>query len=404
MIKQIFNKPQKMNQFVTRQVDPMELFWDLIFVVTLRYILDAYIMDFSLYTFTIGLLLFLETYLFWINLNVYNVNYYNVSHNNRMLMTLSLMPLLLLASITDFYNIVSIYTIGISLFLLNITQAYFWYRAIRHYKNSRRYNSINFIYKSEVIINIITGSLFLFVIVYPSLVIPILVITLILELLLPNYLNRNREVKYNFDRILIAERFLLFIILIFGEGFIGVIHILQEGVIGDVSTLIRGLIVFWTLYVMFLKLYDEYTIHKEKISTTFMIFLTTYVIGSMLMVSSLVLMGMMHESSDFEIVTVTIMAALAYFGVFMYTSARYLKKRKIHLTENDIAYYKKDIMNSIISIVICIASSLVINNVMILLMIYSIVIMYNTHIIKYRSKNVSDIFRKDHKLITEEGK
>lgn len=395
----MFNKPQKFNKFVTRQVDSMELFWDLIFVVTLRYIIDAYVANFSMFTFIVGLLVFMETYIFWTNINIYSVNFYDVSHNNRLLMTLMLSPLLIIASITDYTNVNSIFFLGLSLALLKLMQAYIWNRAIKVHQTDKSYRSLNYMYKNEVRVYILCGLMSMLLFVLPHFVIPILVLLIVIELFLPSVLNRKKRIVYAFDRILIAERYLLFIILIFGEGFIGVVHIFQHSTPITVEELARGLIIFWTLYAMFLKLYDEYTIHKERISTTFMIFLSTYVMSSMLLISSLIVNALEFEHVTFALRIVTILGVGSYHLTYAYNAYRYLNKRKEHLLEEDIKYYKRDLYQSIIALAVSIIITAFTSNALVLLILISSIIIYSTKHIALRAKIVEDIFDEDHKII-----
>lgn len=399
MIKQMFNKPQKFNKFVTRQVDSMELFWDLIFVVTLRYIIDAYVVNFSMFTFIVGLLVFMETYIFWTNINIYSVNFYDVSHNNRLLMTLMLSPLLIIASITDYTNVNSIFFLGLSLALLKLMQAYIWNRAIKVHQTDKSYRSLNYMYKNEVRVYILCGLMSMLLFILPHFVIPILILLIVTELFLPSALNRKKRIVYAFDRILIAERYLLFIILIFGEGFIGVVHIFQHSTPITIEELVRGLIIFWTLYAMFLKLYDEYTIHKERISTTFMIFLSTYVMSSMLLISSLIVNALEFEHVTFALRIVTILGVASYHLTYAYNAYRYLNKRKEHLLEEDIKYYKRDLYQSIIALAVSIIITAFTSNAFVLLILISAIIIYSTKHIALRAKIVEDIFDEDHKII-----
>ncbi len=399
MIKQMFNKPKKFNTFATRQVDSMELFWDLIFVVTLRYIIDAYVVNFSMFTFIVGLLVFLETYIFWTNINIYSVNFYDVSHNNRFMMTLMLSPLLIIAAITDYTNNESIYFLGLSLVLLKLMQAYMWSRAIKVHKDEEGYRRLSNMYKNEVRAYLICALMSTSLFIMPQWVIPILVLLIITELFLPSALNRRKRTSYGFDRILIAERYLLFIILIFGEGFIGVVHIFQHGNPITIAELARGLITFWTLYAMFLKLYDEYTIHKERISTTFMIFLTTYVVSSMLLISALIVTALEFEPVTFALRIVALLGVISYNLTYAYNSYRYLNKRKEHLLEEDIKYYKRDLYQSIITLAISAIAIAFISNAFVLLVVLSSIIIYSTKHIAIRSKIVEDIFSEDHKII-----
>ncbi|WOO87399.1 low temperature requirement protein A [Mollicutes bacterium LVI A0039] len=399
MIRQMFNKPQKFNKFVTRQVDPMELFWDLIFVVTLRYIIDSYVVNFSMYTFIIGLLVFLATYLFWTNINIYSVNFYDVSHNNRLLMNLMLSPLLIIASITDYTNESSIYFLALSLILLKVMQAYIWARAIKVHKTDRSYRSLNYMYRNEIRVYLICAVLPTVLFVFPHMIIPVLIVSILTELLLPSFLNRKKRIVYAFDRILIAERYLLFIILIFGEGFIGVVHIFQHGVPITIEDLMRGLLVFWALYAMFLKLYDEYTIHKERISTTFMIFLTSYVISSMLLISSLIVIGMEYETVTFSLRIVGIMGTVTYNATYAYNAFRYLRKRKEHLLDCDIKYYKRDLYQSLVVLAVSVIAITFISSTFILLVILVSLIVYSTKHIALRSHIVENIFVSDHEIV-----
>lgn len=398
MLRQMFSKPKELNQFMTRQVDPMELFWDLIFVVTLRYIIDSYVSDFTMYAFLIGLLVFVHAFIVWTNISIYSVNFYDVSHNNRLIMTLMLAPLLIIASITDYSLVQSEYYLGISIGLIKLIQALIWKRAIDIHKTDNTYKSLNSLYRTEVVIYIICAAIAFSLLIIPNQIIPVLLILIILELFVPSLINKKKNNEYAFDRILIAERFLLFIILIFGEGFIGIVHIFQHGDRIDFWTLYRGILLFITIYAMFLKLYDEYTIHKERISTTFMIYLNSYVIASMLLISGLTVLGLWYDTVDLSVRAVMLLGVITYHMTYGYNSYRYLQKRKEHLLACDIVYYKKDLYKSLIILVLSIIVILFISSPVILLTIIVALIVYSSCHIKVRETIVADIFEHDHEI------
>ncbi len=399
MIRQMFSKPEHLNKFVTRQVDPMELFWDLIFVVTLRYIIDSYVADFSIGAFIVGLLVFIEAFIIWTNLSVYSVNFYDVSHNHRLLMTSMLAPLMIVASITDYSQIQSISYLALSLALIKLIQAYIWHRAIAIHKSDKIYQSFNALYRTEVRVYIACACVALLLLVMPQYLIAILLLLICLELLLPKLLNKRQKNQYAFDRILIAERFLLFIILIFGEGFIGIVHIFQHHEQLTTQTLFRGIILFITLYAMFLKLYDEYTIHKERVSTTFMIYLTTYVLSSMLLISALTVLGLWEGEVDVSIQVVSLLGVVTYHLTYAYTAYRYLVKRKQHLLDCDIKYYRKDLIQSLVILIISIIAIILIAKSLILLIILCTLTIYSSAHIKLRKQIVEDIFVSDHEIV-----
>lgn len=399
MIRQMFNKPRRFNTFLTRQVDPTELFWDLIFVVTLRYIIDSFVSNYTPYTFAIGLIVFIHVYLFWLSFNIYNVNFHDVSHNNRLLMTISLTPLLIVAAISDYTQESALIYLGVSFLILKLMQAFTWNRAIRIHETDYSYRSLNYLYKTEVKTYILCAVIALLIIIFPKSTFILLVLMLLIELLLPTMRNYRRKSSYAFDRILIAERFLLFIILIFGEGIIGVVHILSYEV--DISGLdiIRGFIVFFTLYTMFLKVYDEYTINKESISTTFMIYLTTYVISSMLLISSLILIGYNHQSVDSSIRVISLVSLCLYYLTYINNSFRYLTIRRQSLNNESINYYQFDLLSSIIALVLSIFAIIFIGNIFILLIVICLLVIFNTIHIKMRSKIVANIYQQDHTIV-----
>lgn len=399
MIRQMFNKPRKFNTFLTRQVDPTELFWDLIFVVTLRYIIDSFVANYSPMNFLIGLIVFTHIYLFWMSFNVYNVNFHDVSHNNRILMTFMLSPLIIIASITDYSNINALGYLGFSLFVLKIMQAFIWQRAINIHETDHSYRSLNFLYKTEVITYVFCGFIALLIIIFPNLAIYILLIMLIIEIIFPYLHNYRKRSYYAFDRILIAERFLLFIILIFGEGFIGVVHIFQHYPTLYISDLIRGFIIYYTLYSMFLKLYDEYTINKESISTTFMFYLATYVISSMLLISAIILIGYNHTQVDSSMRVIALIGVGTYYGTYLNNSYRYLVIRKKVIDLLSYRYYHLDLISSIIALITSFLAIIFISNTMILLCTLCVTIILNTLHIRMRSKLITKIYEQDHTIV-----
>ncbi len=399
MIRQIFNKPRKFNMFETRQVDPMELFWDLIFVVALRYIIDSFVGEFTLYAFIIGLLVFLHAFIVWTNISVYSVNFYNTSHNNRLQMTFMLIPMLLVASITDYSLDSAVYLLAAALTITKLLQAYIWKSAIAEYKHDVAYQSLTALYEGEVIAYIICALVSASLFMVPHLLIPILILLMVIELFLPGFINRKLDVEYVFDRILIAERFLLFIILIFGEGFIGIVHIFQHSSGLGLEDIMRGVIIFTALYSMFLKVYDEYTIHKERVSTTFMMYLYTYVVASMLVISALIILGLNYGDVAMSNRLILFIAMIVFNGMYIRNGYRYLTKRKVHLLADDIKYYKWDIAISIIVIAITLPAIIFVDSPFILLAIIGLVLSASSAHIKIRAKIVSNIFEEDHEIV-----
>lgn len=254
-------------KIVHRAASPLELFFDLMFVAVFAAIATL-LHEITIEHITLAIVLFLVTYLFWGNVNMYMMRFYSTSYIVRVGIGLVMIPLLFLAGIRDYHSTLSIQIISVAFFASRIILSSLWYITTfknKHVTNNQFKLGVKFDLQSFI------GSAFIGVIPLFMPTTFILIVSLISSLVFEiawvalkyrrnqNLISFQSESMPLLDMHLLRERFLLFFIIIFGEGIITSVATLQI----DSNNLIRSIglpiIVFLTVFAFFIRIYEEFT-------------------------------------------------------------------------------------------------------------------------------------------------
>lgn len=249
-----------------RYATPLELFFDLIFVIALGSITHI----FSSFTFSnilFGILIYSTMYSTWFYLTIFNVMYMkqDINYLLRLILFLIMLPMIFLLSIDNLDTASNIQmlvgTLGITKFMLAI--------AFRDSISSTKvkYVGVTKTYKMVSIFLIVSSLLLMSVIFVPKIKYLMIILSLVflIEMLIINLYQKKIEKKFTstilIDKKLLSERQLLFLILIFGEGLISLIHSIsfESGIIK-----VLNLTLFFAItYLFYIRIYEE-THHNEK--------------------------------------------------------------------------------------------------------------------------------------------
>lgn len=403
MIQQIYRKPKKIGFYMKRGVDAIELFFDLVFVVTLRYVLEAFVVDFTPEKFILGFVVIINVFMIWLNSTLFSATFFDFSHRHRLSMSLLMIPLLLISAIHDYTQLFSQMIVIMSFVLTRALLALNWYIAIRSFSSNdgEETKYLLMLGKLEIkgaIASLLVASTFL---IFQNHLALIIIIALIVEQIIPSIILKynHEKLKFYVDRMLISERFFMFIILIFGEGLIAVAHTLQAGAINFV-TLMSALLIFGTIYNAFIKIQDEYIVGNLLISNRFFTFLLMYTFAITIFISSLAVIGIDVNSTTTTASNKFLMlfGLIAILITYIVSNVVRLHRRKI-VDQTEINYCKVD---TIVSLLLIIPSIYFILNAQTnfeLIIIGFVIIFINSNTTLLRFSYIDKLFKEQYSII-----
>ncbi|MBT8195701.1 MAG: low temperature requirement protein A [Bacteroidia bacterium] len=222
----LFEKPtlridEDLNQ--ERKVSWIELFYDLVFVVSIAEIAHKLAADYSFTTFYKFILLFIPVWWVWINSTYYNERFETNGLENRIFYFLKMLAIAAMAVyIHDALGETSVqfalaYS-GARLILLGM-----WMRAT-YYSKRFRPTGYRYIIGFSISILLFIGSIF----VEPPMRFVIWGIALTIDLLVPFTTLKLEAQLPQFSKSKLPERFGLFIIIVLGESIVGIVKGLAE--------------------------------------------------------------------------------------------------------------------------------------------------------------------------------
>lgn len=254
-------------KYFKRGSDPLELFFDLIFVVTLAKISNQlhYLTPSNIFY---SFILFVTLFLIWYNVTKYAM--YFISNKSdyflRTMIFLVMIPVLLISGINDYSSPEAIRILAGLIGITRLICAYIWRDAIinapiNHIATSKKYKFVSQRLK-------VSAGVTLLGIIFPEQFIIFLIISLILETIFMPIVMRKKHNKglIDFDTILFNERKLLFVILIFGEAITKTFSVYD--ITAGLKTAITPLMIFAIIYLFFLRLNEETQIRNTKKETT----------------------------------------------------------------------------------------------------------------------------------------
>ncbi len=350
-LKKAFEKPVLNNDGTTvinRTASPLELFFDLIFVILFANIGHLfYEPTFS--NMLLAIALFLSIYMIWTNMNMFFMRFFGSTYKIRFGLIIVMIPLLVLAGIEDFHTQRSVYLIVFGFFLSRVTLIVLWYRSVVINETID-----NQIFKWGVKIDItgfsISASMILLVLFWPTVLVlsSVLLISIFVEYGYIKYrysklTKGNGSLLHNdkmpgVDYKLLKERHLLFLILIFGEGIVSSIHAFStEGEL--FISLFHMLLIFIIVILFFTRVYEEFLIleyTKEKSEN----FLYTHLVFSFILLILFSILGaIMSSELDIELAyRIIISIILMYISISHFFNNR---KKSIGITSISQKDFKK---------------------------------------------------------------
>lgn len=257
-------------KYFRRAANPLELFFDLIFVVTLAKVAGQF-NSFEIENIFYSLILYLSVFMVWYNVTKYAM--YFISNQSdyflRGMIFLIMVPILLVTGIENYQDPEAIRVVAILIGISRIITAYIWRDAIinapiNHIATSRKYK---FISQGLKISGLITLSGFFL----PEYFLFFLLISLLIEIIyMPLKVSKKHDKGVaEFDPKLFNERKLLFVILIFGEGIIQTFS--HFDITQGINNVFAPLMIFAIIYLFFLRISEETQIQNtySEVSSIF---------------------------------------------------------------------------------------------------------------------------------------
>lgn len=266
-LKEAFENPKLNNNdnsnIISRAASPLELFFDLIFVLILANI-GHILYEPTFENISLSIALYLNIYFFWTNITMYFIRFYEATYSLRFGLIIVMIPLLFYAIIDDFSSQSSIIFIAIGFILSRIALISLWHFTV--FQNKKITNEV---FKKSVLIDLKAFSFSSFFMVLP-LIYPrslILIICLIAAIIFEymfifiSYRENNTILEHEkmpqIDFTLLKERHILFIILIFGEGLVSTINTFNNDIPIYLSS-INTILLFFIVILFFTRVYEEF--------------------------------------------------------------------------------------------------------------------------------------------------
>lgn len=263
-IKYVFQRPTLnglYGEFEERSAHPLELFFDLIFVIALANIAH-HLEHMSLGSLLSSLLLYFVVYSIWYSITEYSAMFMTKQTNYfiRLMIFLIMLPMVFLTGITEFSSPNAIKIISLALASSRLMIGYIWRDAVINAPINNI--SLSIVYKMVSNFYMIAGSLYILVLFNVKLFLFVLICNVIIEsIIIPIKVRKIKKklfFKVPINQELLIERHLLFIILVFGEGLVQAINTtnLDYGIEGILSPIL----LFSIAFVFYLRVFEEFSV------------------------------------------------------------------------------------------------------------------------------------------------
>jgi low temperature requirement protein LtrA len=295
--KKAFELPELRNQekVKNRAASPVELFFDLMFVALFAAIAH-YFYRITIPNTLLAFGMFMTTYVVWNNINMYMARFFSASYFVRFGALFIMLPLLFITGAADVESELNIITISVSIFISRLVLISLWYISV--FKNP---NITNESFKNGVKIDLrsfaLAAVIGLSCLIHPTQT--TLTITLFASLIieLPYIIYAYRKARANnsivssempkIDTRLINERNLLIMIVIFGEGVISSVNNIKIDQSHLFESIFFPILTFTTVFLFFIRIFEEMTINSDRAITAFTIFGRSIVAFNTLLIYSL---------------------------------------------------------------------------------------------------------------------
>ncbi|MFV0288060.1 MAG: low temperature requirement protein A [Mycoplasmatales bacterium] len=203
-----------------RASHPLELFFDLVFVVALGKVSHVFLQP-DVKNIIMAIILFLAIYQIWKNITKFNAYFFQHSLINSFLFVIIMIPIFFITSMVNYNNLNNIYLLIVLFTFSRLILSFTWYKLV--YKNKLITNTyINKVakYYSGLYIS---SSLILLVSFINYQLFYLILITSVLVEIMGTYFVHYKLKKFTRPQIdidLLQERRVLFVILIWGEALV----------------------------------------------------------------------------------------------------------------------------------------------------------------------------------------
>lgn len=206
-----------------RTSHPLELFFDLVFVVALGKLGHVFLHP-EIKQVLMAIILYLTVFQIWKNITNFNAYFFKSSLLISFLFLLVMLPVFFIASISDYQDIKNIYLLVVSISISRLVLTFAWYKLVYKNKNIRNVY-IKQLSKSYSVVFMVSAILMLLGLLNYRLFYVVLTITLCLEFFSISHILAKANKKFKkyrpkIDKKLLQERRVLFIILVWGEALV----------------------------------------------------------------------------------------------------------------------------------------------------------------------------------------
>ncbi len=234
---------------------PLELFFDLVFVVAIGKVGHAFLHP-ELSSLVVSVILFWGVFQIWKNITKFNAYFFQKGLITSFLFVLVMLPVFFIVSISDYTDTSNVLLLVASFSFSRLTLTFAWYKLI--YKNKQITNKfINYLAKKYALLYLISSLIMIIGIFDYKYFYLILIGTVILELIFAQYIPHLAKKKAK-DRIpvideeLIQERRVLFTILVWGEALVTAGSVFSE-YDSFIRAIIMSLMLFFIIAFFFLR-------------------------------------------------------------------------------------------------------------------------------------------------------
>ncbi|MFV0287875.1 MAG: low temperature requirement protein A [Mycoplasmatales bacterium] len=351
MIKRYFKRPTLLgvgNTLPERSATPLELFFDLAFVIALAHLVIILEHDMTYQSLVYIILKFIALFLYWIMITKYNQYFEDHTPIHKLIILLSMIPIIFLTiggDITNLY-LYRLYTESFVVSRLFIILLWFWgsYKVQNNYL--KKIVKVNYITSINSIVVVLLGFSF---ILADRILVWLIIWSYVLgfEIVYPLYklTKINQGIDFSkpnipiFDRKLQVERATLFVILILGEGLVGVsalVNHLESGKIIDATALLV------TTFLLFWIFTDYYASHTVKLEYTLKLnYLNLFqTLANFLIIISIVIMFEHHNKFTQLILGIGLILH-ALTNIILHNNKDEFIYEKYHYKTKDVKYEVK---------------------------------------------------------------
>ncbi len=392
-------------QLEERYANPFELFFDLVFVIALSK-LAVLLKSSNILMFIQAILMFSVIYSVWFTLTKYTVMFLKKETNywTRLMVFIVMLPMIFFLSIEDITTPIGNFTLYFTLAISKFALALIFRDSIENAPIN--HITASHVYRSIAKYKIVVAGLLMINAVIMNVYIQLLVLFFISIVELQLIPKRTRKIQkehrfkmpLNYD--LFIERQLLFLILVFGESLVSVIHHIDYTY--EVYTIFNVIVMFTTMFLFYTRVSEEVEHNPKLIKKSNNIYYW--------LKANLAVFILYQEISDFnhQIKTfghIEMRSIIIISLVLVYYALEHLRMNKANLKgkkdKQERLFYKTDIRLLYIMLVIPVILLLVHPNILIinlLLMIYFILnvaaLPYREHLIK---EKLDEIFHEEYK-------